>query len=254
MKPDTPVKKTRKTGAPDTETETFTFRRSHVYAVLVVLAFAAGLLLGYVAWGRETSAAAGAPAPVVAAPTPTEARQVTRYEVESEGFPSIGPADAPIVLVEFSDYQCPFCTRWHNEVFEPLMAAYPGQIRLVYRHLPLTSIHPDAFSAAEAALCAGEQNSYWEFHNALFEARYGLGQAAYIQYATDLGLDLNAFTECLQSDRQEQAVRADMEAAVNLGINGTPTFFLNGLRIVGAMPLDYFKQVVDMELAGEIPR
>ena len=80
------------------------------------------------------------------------------------------PTDAPITIVEFSDYQCPFCKRWHDEVYGPLLDAYPGKIRFVYRHLPLTSIHPDAQSAAEAAMCAGEQDAYWEFHEKLFSS------------------------------------------------------------------------------------
>jgi protein-disulfide isomerase len=236
--------------------DTVTFKRSHFYAVLTVLAFAAGVLLGYAAWGMEspttssqtTNSASGA---VVEAPV-TPQQQYTRYDIPTENAYAIGPADAPITIVEFSDYQCPFCRRWHDEVYEPLLAAYPGQIRLVYRNLPLTSIHPDAMSAAEAAMCAGEQDAYWPYHEKLFSSE-SLGNSTYIQYAQDLGLNMTTFEACLTDHKYQQAVQADSDFAINLGIRSTPTFFINGLAVVGAQPLDVFKQVIDKELAGEIP-
>jgi protein-disulfide isomerase len=239
--------------------ETVTFKRSHFYSILTIFGFAAGVLLGYVVWGLDSvSAAAPAPqtaaqagGPVIEAPV-TQVPQFTRYEIASEGFPSIGPEDAPITIVEFSDYQCPYCRRWHEQVYEPLLNAYPGKIRMVYRHLPLTSIHPDAFPAAEAAMCAGEQNSYWPFHEKLFSSD-ALGSAVYTQYAQELGLDMTAYESCITERRYQEAVQSDLDFAVNLGVRSTPTFFINGLAIVGAQPLDIFKQVIDQELAGEIP-
>lgn len=238
----------------DEQEETVTFKRSHFYSVLTVFAFAAGVLLGYVVWGFDSAGespvvAAQAGGPVVEAPV-TQVPQ--RYEVASEGFPSIGPSNAPITIVEFSDYQCPFCRRWHEQIYEPLLNAYPGKIRMVYRHLPLTSIHPDAFPAAEAAMCAGEQNAYWQFHEKLFSSD-ALGSSVYAKYADELGLDMDAFQSCISERRFQEAVQADLDFAVNLGVRSTPTFFINGLAIVGAQPLDIFKQVIDKELAGEIP-
>lgn len=234
--------------------ETVTFKRSHFYSVLTVFAFAAGVLLGYVVWGFDSASeipvvSAQAGGPVVEAPV-TQVPQ--RYEVASEGFPSIGPSNAPITIVEFSDYQCPFCRRWHEQVYESLLNAYPGKIRMVYRHLPLTSIHPDAFPAAEAAMCAGEQNAYWQFHEKLFSSD-ALGSSVYAKYADELGLDMDTFQSCISERRFQEAVQADLDFAVNLGVRSTPTFFINGLAIVGAQPLDIFKQVIDKELAGEIP-
>ena len=239
--------------------ETFTFKRNHFYALITVFAFAAGILLGYVVWGFDQEAvvvisdqAAQAGGSVVEAPV-EEQPEFVRYEVASEGFPSIGPAYAPITIVEFSDYQCPFCKRWHDEVYQPLLNEYPGQIRLVYRHLPLISIHPDAFPAAEAAMCAGEQNAYWPFHEKLFSSD-ALGSNIYTQYAQDLGLDLNSFETCVAERTYQEAVQTDLDFAVDLGVRSTPTFFINGLAVVGAQPLDVFKQVIDKELAGEIPQ
>jgi len=242
------------------EQDTFTFKRSHFYAVVTVLAFAAGILLGYVVWGfkptggqAQTSQMAAQSSGPVAEASATEAPQYIRYDVPSEGFPAIGPTDAPITIVEFSDYQCPFCRRWHAEVYEPLLAAYPGKIKLVYRNLPLTSIHPDAFGAAEAAMCAGEQDAYWPYHEKLFGSE-NLGSMVYTEYAQELSLNMDMFQSCLKDQKYKSAIEADSDFAVNLGVRSTPTFFINGLAIVGAQPLDVFKQVINKELAGEIPQ
>ena len=234
--------------------ETVTFKRSHFYAVLTVLAFAAGILLGYVVWGMES--AGGTPqtvnqpaAQVAEAAGTTQEEQFKRYDIPIENSYTLGPADAPITIVEFSDYQCPYCRRWHDEVYGPLMAAYPDKIRFVYRHLPLTSIHPDAFPAAEAAMCAGEQDAYWAFHEKLFSGE-SLGAEIYSQYAQDLGLNMETFESCLSDHKYQQAIEKDSNFAIDLGIRSTPTFFINGLAIVGAQPLDVFKQVIDKERAG----
>lgn len=229
------------------------YKRSYFYAVLVVLAFAAGLLVGYVVWGRNAPgrAVAAQPSGEVEDALPAPAQAVKRYDIPTEGFPSIGPENAPITIVEFSDYQCPFCKRWHDQVYQDLFKAYPGQIRLVIRNLPL-AFHPEALPAAQAAMCAGEQDAYWAFHDSLFGER-PLGQDTYLQYATDLGLDLDAFQKCLDEERYKDFIEKDAAFAQNLGVNGTPTFFINGLAIVGAQPLEVFKNVIDKELAGEIP-
>jgi protein-disulfide isomerase len=240
--------------------DTVTFKRSHFYSVLTVLAFCAGVLLGYAVWGMDSAGAVTAitqtanqsSGPVAQAPV-TQQPQYVRYDIPTENSYALGPADAPITIVEFSDYQCPFCRRWHAEVYEPLLAAYPGKIRLVYRHLPLTSIHPDAFSAAEASMCAGEQDAFWKFQDKLFSSE-SLGNSAYLQYAQDLGLNMTTFEACLTDHKYQQAVETDSNFAIDLGIRSTPTFFINGLAIVGAQPLDVFKQVIDKELAGEIPK
>lgn len=239
------------TNSPEQE-NTVTFKRSHFYAVLVVLAFAAGLLVGYAAWGRPGSGIVAAQPPAeVADSVPAPTQGVTRYDIPTDGFPSLGPADAPITIVIFSDYQCPFCKRWHDQVYEPLMRAYPGKIRLVARNLPL-SFHPEALPAAQAALCAGEQKAFWEYHDALF-GDLPLGEETYKQYASELGLDVNAFEKCIRENRYEEFVKKDAAFAQELGVTGTPTFFINGLAIVGAQPLEVFTNVVQKELAGEIP-
>jgi len=246
---------------PLQQEDTITFKRSYFYSVLVVLAFAAGILVGYVSWGTtggavQTSLTANQASvsvsdPVIEAPVATEELQYVRYDVFSEDAYAFGPEDAPITIVEFGDFQCPFCRRWHDEVYEPLLASYPGQIRVVYRHLPLTSIHPDAFSAAEAAMCAGEQDAFWQYHEKLFSSET-LGSEVYTQYAQELGLDMTTFEACMTDHKYQEAIQKDSDFAIGLGVRSTPTFFINGLAIVGAQPLDVFKQVIDKELTGEL--
>ncbi len=235
--------------------DTITFKLSHFYSVLVVLAFAVGILTGYVVWGRSPlQNQPTAQAPVAEIPGATQPPQFTRYDIPADGFPSIGPEDAPIVIVEFSDFQCPFCKRFHDETYEQLLAAYPDKIRFVYRHLPLTSIHPEAFPSAEASMCANEQNTFWEYHDKIFENQGKLGRELYMQIASDLKLDTTAFDGCLNTGKYKDLIQKDSDFALNLGVQSTPTFFINGLALVGAQPLSAFTQVIDKELAGEIPK
>lgn len=237
-----------------------TFNRNHFFSALVVFAFATGILVGYFVWGNNASTVANAPAQaadqttgqVNEAPVATQQPQYIRYDITTEGYPSLGPDDAPITVVEFSDFQCPFCKRFHDETYQALLDAYPGQIRFVYRNLPLTSIHPDAMPAAIASLCANEQNAYWDYHNKLFSSDV-LSRDTYTQYAADLNLNAEEFSACLDSGKFDEFIQADMEFAFNLGVQSTPTFFINGLAIVGAQPLSSFQQIIDKELAGEIP-
>jgi protein-disulfide isomerase len=207
-------------------------------AILLPVFFGIGMGSGYMIWGRGPK------------PTPVA---VTRYDVSEDGDPSIGPADAEIVIIEFSDYQCPYCKKWHDEVYARLLEEYPKEIRFVYRDFPLGG-HPEAIPAAVAANCAGEQEKYWEYYTALFSYEYELGSEAYTQYASELGLNVNAFNQCIQENRYYDEVIADFEYAANLGVRATPTFFINGIPIEGALPFESFKQLIDMELAGELSK
>jgi protein-disulfide isomerase len=243
---------------PPQKEETITFKRSHFYSLLVVLAFAVGLLTGYMAWGRgTTSAVAQQPAaqggPLAEVPVATQPAQYKRYDIPIDGYPSFGPDNAPITIVEFSDFQCPYCRRFHQDTYKALLDAYPNKIRFVYRNLPLVSLHPEAFPAAVASRCANEQNAFWPYYEKIFSGE-DMGQAVYIKYATDLGLDVTAFQSCLASDRNNAFIQADSDFAVSMGVQSTPTFFINGLAVIGAQPLEVFKQVIDKELAGEIPK
>ncbi len=247
------------------EEKLITFKKNQFYTVVSILAFALGVLVGYFIWGANppvattpAETATEAPAtPTESAPVaePTEAQaaeaaeqNVRRYEIPTEGFYSIGPEDAEIILIEFSDFGCIFCATWHNETYEDLMADYPGKIRFVYRNLAFR-----ALPAAEASLCAGEQGSYWEYHDKLFSGEYGLTDEAYIQYAEELNLDMDIFNTCVSEHRYQESIQKDVDFATQLGIGSTPTFFINGLAMVGAQPIEAFKQLIDQELAGAIP-
>jgi protein-disulfide isomerase len=239
------------------------FKRSHLYSVLLPVAFVVGLSVGYLFWGRgaevrvvpaaQTNTQSQQPASQAQSQAQDATQQVTRYNVPIDDDPILGPSDADITLIEFSDYECPYCQKWHEEVYFRLLDEYEGQIRIVYRDFPLNSIHPNAEPAAIAANCAGEQDAYWEYHDKLFSSELPLGDSAYQQYASDLDLDLEAFNQCLESDHQKDEIQADFEYASNLGVRSTPTFFINGIPLVGAQPFEVFKQVIDKELAGEIP-
>ncbi len=226
-----------------------------LFYLLIVVAFAAGLLAGFLIWGQQSNADTAAVESEAAAnvgPTPTQ--QIVRYQVSVDDDPSLGPDDAPITIIEFSDYQCPYCRRWAEQVEKQLLEAYGDKIRFVYRDFPLTQIHDQAFAAAEAANCAGEQGKYWEYHDALFAQKYGLGQDAYLQYAQDIGLDVDQFAECLKTHRYKDEVQADLDEAMQIGVRSTPTFFINGIAVVGAQPLEVFQSLIDKELAGELPK
>jgi protein-disulfide isomerase len=260
-----------------TEEDTITFKRTHFFSVLVLLAFAGGLGLGYVLWGGssgsetlstssvspdetvneestgnrpETSNANGSESSQLAQAEPTS---IPRYDIPLDDDPRLGPDDAEILIVEFSDFECPYCKKFHNEVFHQLMEAFPDQIQFVYRDFPLTSIHPNAFSAAEAANCAAEQGDfYWDYHDLLFAGAYGLGREAYVAYATQLDINIEDFEACLDEGRYQDEVQADYDFASQFGISSTPTFFINGLPVIGAQPLEIFTQIIERELAGEI--
>ena len=224
------------------------FQRPLIYSILLVCVFVLGMVSGFLIWGKGTPAVANNGQSL-----PTPVQQVTRYPVEEGGNPSIGPADAPITIIAFSDYQCPYCQKWESEVYQRLLDDYPTQVRIVYRDFPLNSIHPEAAPAANAANCAGEQDSYFQYHDKLFSYELDLGKEAYLQYARELKLDMDSFTACLESGRYEAEVTEDLNYAVELGVQSTPTFFINGLYLVGAQPYTTFKKLIDQELAGVIP-
>ena len=212
-------------------------RVSPVVYLLIPIAFFLGLAGGYLLWGNTQPSGAAEAAPN---------RRVT---VSIDGQPSIGPANAPVTIVEFSDYQCPYCQVWYQQVYQQLLTSYPNKIRFVYRDLPLP-MHPEAIPAAEAADCAGDQGAYWKYHDALFNQQYGLSRAAYVHYASDLGLDGNAFAACLDSQRYLDKVQANATDAASVGLNSTPSFVINGRVLIGALPFSDFKAVVDEELAA----
>ncbi len=169
-----------------------------------------------------------------------------KVEVAAEG-PSKGPQAAPITIVEFSDFQCPYCVRAEQTV-KDLLAAYPDKVRLFYRDYPLP-FHGDAQKAAEAAHCAQDQGKYWEMHDKLFANQQKLAVSDLKGYARELGLDAGRFDRCLESGEKAKVVEGHKKAGEDAGVSGTPAFFINGRPLSGAQPLESFKQIVDQELA-----
>lgn len=172
-----------------------------------------------------------------------------RIVVAEAGRPARGPAGAPIELIEFSDFQCPFCLRVHPTVAR-VMAAYGDRIRFVYRHFPLPN-HPNARPSAEAASCAAEQGKFWEYHDRLFDSQDKLSNADLKQHAAALGLDTAKFNACFDAQKYKQDVDADLEAGQEAGVSGTPAFFINGRVLSGAQPFEAFKRIIDEELAAK---
>lgn len=229
------------------ETVTFTLKKHHVYAGLVPIAFVLGIVVGFVIWGDQPGSGEASSSALSRGQT-GESR---RYDIPiSADDPSRGPADAPITMVEFSDFECPYCRSYFVNTLPRILEAYPNQVRHIFKNLPLTSIHPNAFPAAVAALCANEQGAFWDFHDKLFGMELSLGADAYQQYAADLGLSGDRFTDCLDAQRYSDQVQADYNFALQLGIRSTPTFFINGIAIVGAQPFEVFSQVIESELGS----
>jgi len=155
-----------------------------------------------------------------------------------------GDINAPITLVEFSDFECPFCER-HYPTLNKILSDYKGKVRLVYKHFPL-GFHPNAQKAAEASECAGEQDKFWEYHDKLFENQpQGYSLDKFKQWAEDLGLNSGKFNDCLDSGKYAQKVQTDYQEGTQKGVNGTPATFVNGQLLSGALPYWSFKQVID---------
>ena len=169
-----------------------------------------------------------------------------RQTVATAGSPSKGPASAPIELVEFSDFQCPFCFRATPTVNQ-VLSTYGDKIHFVYRHYPLPN-HPNARPAAEAAACAADQSKFWPYHDKLFEDPSKLDLSDLKRTAATLGLDSAKFNSCLDSHTKKDVVDADLEAGQEAGVDGTPAFFINGRMISGAQPFEVFKKIIDEEL------
>lgn len=157
--------------------------------------------------------------------------------------PTSGSQDPKIILVEFSDFQCPFCSK-ARETLKEFMAANGKDVTLVYKHLPLEQIHPEATPAAQASWAAAQQGKFWEFHDALFEHQDKLGDAFYIKTAKRLNLNLPKFNSDRKSNAAKAAIQKDIEIAKKLGISGTPYFLINGIELSGAVPLQDFNQAL----------
>jgi protein-disulfide isomerase len=169
-----------------------------------------------------------------------------RYAVDTSGAPVKGDEDARLAIVEFSDFQCPFCSRV-APTLQQIEKEYGDQVRIVFKHLPL-SIHPKAPAAHAAAEAAHRQGKFWEMHDLIFADQRNMSEEKYLEYAQQIGLDVEQFKKDVASDAVQQKVQADMAEAAKLGVTGTPAFFVNGRFISGAQPFATFQSMIDEEL------
>ena len=167
--------------------------------------------------------------------------------------PSAGRTDAPVQIVMYSDFQCPFCARVGPTV-KKVQQAYGDRIRIVFRDFPLNSIHPRASAAAIAAQCAHDQGRFWEYHDRLFANSSRLEDRDLTQYGADLGLDMMRFTACTKDARAATVVAGNLSSGETLGVSATPAFFINGRFLPGAQPFEAFQRVIDDELKSRAPR
>lgn len=170
-----------------------------------------------------------------------------RFDVNSAGFPSKGAADAPVTIVEFADFQCPYC-RQLLPTLQEVIEAYEDEVRFVFRHYPIASIHPEAQKASEAAACAGDQGRFWEMHDAMYADQSALAVDALKRTARELGLDGNTFDECLDSGKHESSVLSDLAEGRSLGIRGTPAYYINGRFLQGVHTFETLSEIIDEEL------
>jgi len=163
---------------------------------------------------------------------------------------ALGKDNAPVAIIEFSDYQCPYCAKFYVESFNSIKANYidTGKVKYVHKNYPL-SFHENAQKAAEAAECAKEQNKYWEMHDKLFRNAADLAVAKIKGFAKEVGLSQTKFDSCLDTGKYEAKVKKDLSDGMSYGVSGTPAFFINGIAISGAQPYEAFKQIIDAELA-----
>lgn len=182
---------------------------------------------------------------VALAPTPTPGP----ITINTGDSPAWGPADAKVTIVEFSDFECSFCARFVRDTYSEIKAKYGDQVRFVFKHFPIEQIHPNAERASLGAACAAEQGKFWEYHDILFANQSALSRDALISHAQRAGVaDAAKFTTCLDEAKYASTIVADLQEGVSIGVNGTPTFFINGLPLVGAQPYSAFERAIEQAL------
>jgi len=232
-----------------------------------LLIFTAGIFLGRFLsnvpiWGTAKPMAERAtPTPPQLTKEPTAEERTSTPQPTAEvkpieeaggvgSLPARGEENAPVTMIEFSDFQCPFSARHFQQVFPQIEKEYiaTGKVKYYFRDFPL-SFHQYAQKAAEAARCANEQGKFWEYHDKVFANQKAISLENLKEWAKELGLDMAKFSDCLDSGRFEQAVKEDFADGQSAGVRGTPSFFINGQMVVGAKPFERFQEVIEEELA-----
>lgn len=169
-----------------------------------------------------------------------------RAEITAQG-PTRGPDDAPVTIVEFEDFQCPFCKKAQTTLDE-VVSRYAGKVRVVHRDFPLEPLHPASLKAHEASRCAADQDKFWQYRELLYKNAPAASAEQLNDYASRVGLNLDAFKQCVDSDKYKAAVEKDESEGERLGVQGTPAFFINGRLLSGAQPENEFARIIDEEL------
>lgn len=190
---------------------------------------------------------------------PLDNQPSAKVEVSADDDPFLGPENARVIIIEFSDFQCPFCRSFWRDTLGQIKEKYIDSgksVKFVYRDFPLSSIHPMAQKYAEAAECAEDQKKFWEMHDKIFEEQGKLGQGTVSaftatdikRWAAEISLKVSEFNQCLDSGKYVAEVKKDFDDGAKAGISGTPSFFVNGKILVGAQPIQSFIQIIDSEL------
>lgn len=176
-------------------------------------------------------------------------KELTKVNVTADDSPYIGPKNASVVIIEFADYQCPLCDRFYKQTESKILKNYAGKIKFVYRDFPLVNMHIFAMNASLAADCAGEQGKYWEYHNLLFTNQNEWSKTGnFSKYAEELDMNMTEFNSCFTSQKYINKVKQDKQVGIKAGVTGTPTFFINGIPLVGAQPYNAFETIINREL------
>jgi len=222
----------------------------------VVLAIAFIWMLTMQSSGEDTQKSADEPADLAPTPVPAQRQAPPPTNIDMaklvDDDPYLGEDDAPVTIVEFSDYECPFCTRFYSNTLPELKKTYidTGKVKFVYRDFPL-GFHKQAVPAAVAVNCAGEQGKYFEYHNKIFDSggAGGKGESDYKRWAKELNLDLAKWEKCTSDPKQAAEIQADMRDGSAAGVTGTPGFIINGKLLSGAQPFAAFERIIEAELS-----
>lgn len=230
-----------------------------IVIALMIVAFSVGYIVGN--FGETKTVIQNTPQ-ITPTQAPNQPNSQTRIAVSTGDSPVMGSSNASVTMIEFSDFQCPFCGQFFSQTLPDVEKNYvdSGKVKFVFKNMPLTNLHPNARSAAMAAECANEQDKFWEYHNTLFENQTswsGLDATdatkMFKQYASELGLDANSFNSCIDSEKYANTVDKDFQDGTSYGVNGTPTFFIGNdqrgyIRIDGAQPFSVFQQELNSEI------
>jgi protein-disulfide isomerase len=238
----------------------FSFRQSGANGLLVlslvIFSFLLGMLTNKVIYLQQAAnnPTVGGPIQQAAVPTPPPVVK----DLSAGKLPVQGNKNAKVTIVEFSDFQCPFCKKFFDDSMQQIMDKYvkTGKVKFAYRHYPLITIHPNAQKAAEASECANEQGKFWEYHDLLFQNQdtwsplpAADANAKFLEYATEnLGLNSSNFQSCLESGKYKKNVETDIADAAKAQADSTPTIFVNGNRLIGALPFAEFEKIIEQEL------